>query len=225
MALPSHVMAQDASPDRAGDETVRVELGLTFHRFEQQVKQEVGGAAGDRVVEETSFGAQLQASYRVLPFARLGLFAQFDAGTRRAAQLASFDADGAPITQGELGGAFRELWLGPLVRLQWSTLFAEVGWGAFGIRLDDARRDLPNSAGEEGTFRTSPSIAWLFGLGSYVPLRGQWSLALRLQYRIRYYTRRGGRPLANDIVHGTQNFTPFVGIAWRPGEDQGPLSR
>jgi hypothetical protein len=37
---------------------------------------------------------------------------------------------------------------------------------------------------------------------------------LRLQYRIRYYVERSGAQLANGMVQGTQNYTPFAGVAW-----------
>jgi hypothetical protein len=42
-------------------------------------------------------------------------------------------------------------------------------------------------------------------------------LVLRLQYRIRYYDSRGSSALAGGAVHGTQNYTPFVGVAWSFG--------
>lgn len=36
----------------------------------------------------------------------------------------------------------------------------------------------------------------------------------RIEYRIRYYTSRGGEDLAGEVVHGTQDITPFVGVAY-----------
>jgi hypothetical protein len=42
-------------------------------------------------------------------------------------------------------------------------------------------------------------------------------LVHRLQYRIRYYDSRGSSALAGGAVHGTQNYTPFVGVAWSFG--------
>jgi hypothetical protein len=38
-----------------------------------------------------------------------------------------------------------------------------------------------------------------------------------LEWRIRYYDTRGGQPLMNGIIHGTQEIRPLVGLAWRPG--------
>ena len=52
------------------------------------------------------------------------------------------------VTEGQVGGAFTEMWLGPYVRGQWRWLFAELGYGALGMRWDDARNDLPDEGGE-----------------------------------------------------------------------------
>ncbi len=38
-------------------------------------------------------------------------------------------------------------------------------------------------------------------------------LALRLEYRVRYYDRRD-EALTDELVHGTQEYAPFVGISW-----------
>jgi hypothetical protein len=124
------------------------------------------------------------------------------------------DEDGAAVVEPEVGGAYTELWLGPLVRAQWRGLFLEVGYGLFAIRADDGRGDLPASDGDAtSAFRTLPSVAWVLALGGDVPLADRVDLVLRLEYRVRYYDRRGGDPLAGDVVHGTQNLTPFVGVA------------
>ena len=42
------------------------------------------------------------------------------------------------------------------------------------------------------------------------------AIVLRLEWRIRYYDERGGQPLMDGIVHGTQELRPLVGVAWRP---------
>lgn len=67
-------------------------------------------------------------------------------------------------------------------------------------------------------FRTHPTIAWMIGLGGTVPVTEALSVALRVEYRVRYYDRRGGHPLAEDAVHGTQNLTPFLGVAYGFGD-------
>jgi hypothetical protein len=207
-----------AVPARA-EPRVRLDGGLTFSRFEQQVKTEVGGARGDRLVEEVSFGYLQALTYRALDWREFSLaaggFMQIDAGKREAARFTTFAPDGTPQTSGRIGGAFVELWMGPLVRLEWRRVFVELGYGWYGARRDDARDDLPDEDGRvSGTLRTSASVAWTFAAGGRIPLSDSVDLALRLQYRIRYYDRRGGAALAGGAVHGTQNFTPFVGIAW-----------
>jgi len=119
------------------------------------------------------------------------------------------------VTSGEVGGAYQEVWLGPLLRVNWQTLFIEGGYGALGLRWDDARDDLPNTSGDtEGPLRTSPTVAWMLAAGGGVPLTEHLQLVLRVEYRVRYYDRRGGEELADAIVHGTQNLSPLFGVSW-----------
>ena len=120
------------------EESWRVDGGLTFSRFEQQVKSEVGGVAGERLVEETEFGITALASYRVWGPIALGLYVQYDAGSRSAGKFTGFDADGKTVIGNETGGSFHEFWVGPMIRAQWRTLFIELAYGAFGMRMDDA---------------------------------------------------------------------------------------
>lgn len=198
------------------EEMIRVDAGLTFGHFQQQVKSEVGGARGERIVDETHFGVSLFGTYAVWGPIRAGLFAQLDAGSREQARFSGFDAMGGAMTEGRVGGSYLEFWIGPLLRAQWRGLFAELGWGALGVRSDDARDDLAASDGAtDGAFRTTPAIAWLVALGGVVPVVDAWDVVLRLEYRIRYYDSRGGEDLAGGVVHGTQDITPFVGVAYR----------
>lgn len=205
--LSSSVFAQ-SSP-------LRVDLAASASRFEQQVKTEVGGVRGERLVESVEINLLQSLTYRVGGPVQLGYFLQFDSGKRVAGRFVGFDSQGKTVVADEVGGAFRELWVGPLLRAEWRHLFAELGWGAYGARLDEAREDLPAENGETGLLRTSPRIAWLLALGGSVPLHGALELSLRLEYRVRYYTRRSGEALAGGIVHGTQNFTPLMGLLYR----------
>ena len=190
---------------------------MSLSRFEQQVKSEVGGVAGERLVMESQLGFAAMASYRVWGPLSLGLFVQYDLGERAAGKFEGFDSDGKTVIGNESGGSFQEFWAGPLLRVQWRTLFFEWAYGAFGIRTDNARDDLPDVDGSTSSaLRTSPTIAWLMALGGGVPVTDSLQVVLRLEYRIRYYDRRGSGALKDDIVHGTQNFTPFVGVAWIP---------
>jgi hypothetical protein len=63
---------------------VLLDLGLTFSRFEQQVKQEVGGARGERLVEDSLYGLSGFATYKIWGPIEAGLFSQFDVGRRSA---------------------------------------------------------------------------------------------------------------------------------------------
>jgi hypothetical protein len=201
---------------------VRLDAGLTFTRFEQQVKTELGGTRGDRLVEEFSFGYAQALTYRAFDWKDFSLagggFLQVDVGRREAARFVGFAEDGAPQTADRIGGRFAELWMGPILRLEWRRVFGEIGYGLYGARRDDARDDLPGDDGNRsGTLRTSASVAWTFALGGRIPIVEGLDLVLRMQYRIRYYDARGSSPLAGGAVHGTQNFTPFAGIAWSFG--------
>lgn len=203
---------------QAGDPRFRMDTGLTVSRFEQQVKTEVGTEPGQRLVEETQIGLLHLLTYRFWGPLSAGGYLQVDRGERQAARFAGFDADGKTVVAEEVGGAYTELWMGPLIRAEWRAAFVEVGYGALGARHDDARTDLPTTNGDtNGALRTHPTIAWLFTIGGTLPVTEDLGVALRLEYRIRYYVRRGSSPLADDVVHGTQNVTPFAGVAWRFG--------
>ena len=200
---------------------LRLDLGGTFSRFEQQVKTEVGGAKGEILVEDTEVGLLDTLTYDVWGPLSAGVFVQLDAGNREAGRFAGFDGADRTLVTGQVGGSYTELWMGPVVRAEWRRLFFEIGYGLYGARHDEARDDLPSEANDtSSSLRTHPTIAWLFGLGGVVPITDELGVALRLQYRVRYYNRRGGDDLAGDVVHGTQNVTPFVGIAWRVGPER-----
>ncbi len=210
-------------PSVASAHDLRLDLGLTASRFEQQVKTEIGGIRGERLVEETEVGVHGMATWRLVGPLELGIFSQFDMGTRQAGRFVGFE-EGATIVEGEVGGDYSEFWLGPLTRVAWKGLFAEVGYGLVGIRSDDARSDLATAGGDtETALRTSPTVAWLVGLGGALPVWNDLHVVLRIEYRVRYYDSRGSEPLTDEIAHGTQNLTPFFGVAWLP-ELLGPSS-
>jgi hypothetical protein len=215
-------VSMTALPAAQAEPRVRLDAAIAYTRFEQQVKTELGGTRGDRLVEEFSFGYLQSLTYRALDWKDFslsgGAFMQADAGRREAARFAGFAPDGSPITTGRIGGSFAELWMGPLLRLEWRRVFAELGYGLYGARRDEARDDLPAADGSaDRTLRTSASVAWSFALGGRIPIVSTLDLVLRLQYRIRYYDSRGSSALAGGAVHGTQNYTPFVGVAWSFG--------
>lgn len=210
------VLGSGLAVTNASAETVRLDVGATFQRFEQQIKTEIGGARGERLVQETAAGIGVQATWTFLDHLAAGLYLRWDGGTRRAGQFAGVGDDGKTVVAGEVGGAYQELWVGPLVRGQYEWAFVELGYGALGLRWDDARDDLPTTDGRTNApLRTSATVAWIAAVGLRAPLTETLSLGVRLEYRVRYYDRRD-KPLADELVHGTQNFNPFVGLSWAP---------
>ena len=210
VGAPSAFAAEGGGPS--------VDAAVSARRFEQQVKSKVGDPAGERLVEEFEVGLALQAAWRVRPWLAAGLYLHAERGVREAARFKEFaPEDGKTITEGQVGGSFTEMWLGPYVRGEWRWLFAELGYGAVGLRWDDARDDLPDEEGEVGqALRTDPRIAWMLQVGGKIDLSPAWHAFARVRYRVRYYDRRGDVGLPGDMEHGTQDFTPFVGFGWRP---------
>ncbi|MBI3110596.1 MAG: hypothetical protein HYZ01_03385 [Ignavibacteriales bacterium] len=195
----------------------RIDAGLTYSAFQQQVKAMVGDPRGERLVNETQFGMMLMGTSRVWETVSAGLFLQFDRGNRHAARFDGFDPQtGKTVTREKIGGDYNEFWAGPFLRVQWKQLFGELGYGLIGFRNDDARDDLPSETGDaSGSLQLSARIAWLAGVGAAVEIFEDVDLVLRMEYRLRYYDKREGEPFKDMIEHGTQNFTPFFGVAWR----------
>jgi hypothetical protein len=143
---------------------------------------------------------------------------QLDIGQREATRFAGFDTNGKTTITDDVGGRYLELWMGPLLRVEYRRVFLEAGYAFYGARRDDARDDLvANNGDRSGTLHTSASVAWAFALGGRIPIVRDLDLVLRMQYRIRYYDERSGVPLSGGTVHGTQNYTPVAGIAWTFG--------
>lgn len=131
------------------------------------------------------------------------------------AKFDGFDQDGKTITKDNVGGTYTEFWFGPIVQTYWKQLTLELGYAVIGLRKDNGRDDIPNSAGEtNGTFTLNPSVAWLVNLGWFVPFTDDLDGSLRIKYRGRYYLERGGKELINDIDHGTQSIVPVLGVRW-----------
>lgn len=200
----------------AQDEVWRVEAGVSFSHFQQQVKQEVGDERGERLVDETQLGLFVSGIYRLHELLAVGVFLEADRGNRHAARFAGFDDAGKTVVSGRVGGHYTEFWFGPLLQFRWNYLFFDAGYGLVGIRSDDARTDLPSATGDtESAFTTHPVIAGLLALGASVPVVDRLDVVLKAEYRFRYYTERGGEPLMGDIEHGTQSIAPLLGIAFR----------
>lgn len=197
-------------------ESWRVEAGVTFRHFQQQVKAEVGQPRGDRLVNEFELGALLSGMYRVHEYLSVGAFVRIDRGERLLARFAGFDATGRTQVKDALGGLYTEFWVGPLLHSRWKQLSLEIGFAPIGVRNDMARTDLPSSTGDtEAAFSLHPTIAWLLSLGANVPLADHLELIVKVEYRPRYYSKRGGNPIVGDIEHGTQSVAPLIGLAWK----------
>ncbi len=208
--LPATVRANPGEP-------LRLDMGATFSRIEQQAKVEVGAARGERLVEETEVGADVTATYRVSDYLELGIYSQLDLGVRRSGQFDGFDAEGKTELINRSGGSYTEWWTGPLVRGRYRGFFLELGYGLFAYRWDDARTDLPAEDGDTASsFRTMRTVSWRTAIGGQIEIAENLDLVARLVWRIRYYDRRANAELANDMVHGTQSYQPFLGLAWTP---------
>ena len=206
IALPSALASAEQG-------AVGLEAALGFRRFEQQVKSEIGGARGERLVEETEFSVNVSGAYPVWKWFGLGAFARWDTGTRRAGRFEGLDDEGRTVVDEEIGGAFQELWFGPLLRFQLDWFRASLGYGALGARIDDARNDLPADGDTDSALRTSATVSWLVALDAAIPTRSRFRPLIRIEYRVRYYDRRADAQLDDQLVHGTQNLTPLVGVA------------
>ena len=200
-----------------GTEQFRFELGGIYSLYTSAVERGTDGESNKQLVVDSSFGLYGAATYRVWGPISLGLFGQFESGNRRAGEFTGeFDENDSSkaLVGPRTGGNYWEFWFGPLIRAQYKGVFAEFGWGAVGIRNDEGRPDLPEVDGGTGTFRTDPGLAWLIGIGGALEIADPIQLILRINYRIRYYTTRGGDDFQDGVAHGTQDIIPFVGLAW-----------
>ncbi len=204
-----------ASEARADE--LRFDGSLGFAHFQQQAKPRVGTPRGERLVEYTAFTLSLAGTYDVHRYLAVGVFAELDLGVRRAGELVGFDAEGRATIDPAIGGSYTEFWTGLGARGQWRNLFLDLGYAVFARRWDSGRDDLPASdGGTDGAFAPQLSVRWLGALGGTIDIRPSLAIVLRLEWRIRYYDERGGNPLMDGIVHGTQELRPLIGVAWRP---------
>ena len=195
----------------------RLEGSLIFSMFQQQVKSEIGAERGEPLVIESELSASLSGTYGIIEFLSFGLFVRAGIGTRENAQFAGLDDEGRTQVQNKLGGSYSEIWIGPLVHLHWKQFFLDGGYALYGRRTDNGRSDLPSTTSDTtSAFSTDPSFAWLISAGGNLPVTGNLSVVLKVDFAIRYYNQRGGETLAGDIVHGTQSLSPSIGVAWTP---------
>jgi opacity protein-like surface antigen len=210
LTLGQNALAQDTS------RALTLEIAGTFTHFEQQIKTEIGGVKGELLAADTEFGIQFVAAYTVWKYFHAGWYFQYENGNRANAQFSGFDSTGAAQVVNLIGGSYYEFWTGPLLRVQYKQVFLEAGYGLVGMRNDDAREDLVNTNGSnEGNLSTDPSVAWFVGLGAQVKIHKNLLLLVKAQYRVRYYNKKDGAFLQNEAVHGTQNFSPIIGLSYK----------
>lgn len=192
-----------------------LETGITFNHYQAQVKAEVGDPRGERLTNNYEIGINIIGSYKWNEWLATGIFVRGDIGQREMALFDGFDESGKTTTKGNVGGTYSELWIGPIIQTYWKQLALELGYGVIGLRKDNGRDDIPNSAGEtNGIFTLNPLIAWLVNIGWYIPISNNFDVSLKVEYRGRYYLERGGKELLNDIDHGTQSIVPVLGVRW-----------
>ena len=188
------------------------EVAFTFSHFEQQVKSKIGGQKGDLIVDETNLSFYSSAGIKLFPALSLGAYFCFDTGKRNNSLFDGFDTNGQATTKQTLGGNYSEVWVGPFIKVHYKQLFLSLGYGLIGTRNDDGRTDLTGSNGNLDDFSLDPSVAWVFNIGGQVPINGKLSAYFGIEYRARYYNQRGGVSLQDNVVFGTQNFTPLFGV-------------
>jgi len=192
-----------------------IEPGISFNHYQAQVKAEVGDPRGERLVNIFEIGINVIASYKWNDWIASGLFLRVDRGQRDMAIFNGFDEDGKTTIRDKVGGTYSEVWFGPIIQAYWKQFTLELGYGAIGLRKDNGRADIQNSAGENyGSFRIHPSIAWLVNTGGFIPLTEEIDVSIKIEYRGRYYLERGGKKLLNNIDHGTQSIVPVIGLRW-----------
>lgn len=193
-----------------------INFHLGFNHFQQQVKSEIGGVRGERLINQSEFNSELELFYSLNPFFQLGWNLQYDIGEREAGKFSHLDGDKKAVVDGQIGGDYWELWTGPVVKTQWKFVFAEFGYGLVGLRQDDARNDIPDSKQKTSSvLKTNASVAWIASVGIEAPLIEKLSLSVKLKYRVRYYSSRGDVSLINNYELGSQNITPMMGVKYQ----------
>jgi hypothetical protein len=202
---------------QASEPVIRLETGIVFSHFQQQVKQNVGDERGNRLVNEFHIGGVIAAGYRIVDALHVGLFSRLDRGERYQARFNGFDGEGRTQTTDGIGGVYTEIWIGPYAQFQWKQLLIDIGFAPFGRRYDMARGDLPNARGEsDGSFSLHPAIAWMFSVGGEFEIGNRTRLLIKAEYRPRYYNERGGDALIGSVEHGTQSISPIIGLSYTP---------
>lgn len=194
---------------------IKVDFLFTGSHFQQQVKQAVGEERGQRLVYEFNVGLHAAGLYKFHENISGGLYFRFDRGWRNLANFDGFDSDGKTKVKDGIGGGYTEFWFGPMLQFNYKFLFFDAGYALIGIRKDGARTDIPSVSGDvEKALNINPKIAFLFSLGAEFPINEKLNINVKIEYRARYYDKRGDEPFLNNIDHGTQGVLPMIGVSY-----------
>jgi len=197
------------------DDHIYTEVGFTFSHFEQQVKSEIGGVKGDLLVDDTNLSIGLLSGYKVLHWLSAGVYLRYDSGTRSGGEFGGVDGSGQTVLVNGQGGDYSELWLGPFARFHYRKLYLSLGYGLVGSRFDESRNDITSINGtSDGSFSLDPSVAFIFNIGGSANITDHLEATFGIEYRARYYNMLDGDVLADNIVLGTQNITPLMGLRY-----------
>jgi hypothetical protein len=189
-------------------------LGFSFNHFQQQIKTEIGGKQGDKLVENTSITFTLNGLVSIYKGLKAGIYLDYESGSRKSGRFQSFSSENAAITDQKNGGSFTEIWIGPIIQFNYHQAFIEFAHGTFAIRKDDGRVDIPDNQNDnKSSFKAVSSVAWKLQFGYKINLSEKLDSFIKIQYRVRYYDRRDGT-LKNNYVLGSQNITPVIGLSY-----------
>lgn len=194
LGLPASAQADE--PD--GLLGLRLELGAMITYDERQIE---GTNQDAKVSRDFGLSTSFTVLYNAWKWFHVGLFVDFDK---------TFD---------DVSGTTADAWeldVGLLVRLEpLDWLFFNIGYMPLMLRSDSSRTDLPNTKGAtDGTFLGSHTVAFLVGAGVQLELSRHVDLFFKLDYRIRYFVKRGGEDLAGGKEYGGQSFYPYLGAAY-----------
>jgi hypothetical protein len=196
------------------NENLLVEFAGTYYTFEQQVKPNVGDPLGEHLYDNSHVSFELSSYYKFNNYVAIGLYSRYDFGRRESSVYDRIE-DGKAVTKNVLSGRYYEFWLGPSLRLMYKHFFFDFGYALIGLRNDTGRDDLPDINGDtSGSFNIDPSVAYKFDLGASVEVIEKLDLIIKMQWQLRYYNQRGGNDLIDNLHHGTQNISPFIGLRY-----------
>jgi hypothetical protein len=193
----------------------KLNTALSFASHKEQVKTR-GGTASGPLVSNSQLALTASITRALSEIFDAGVFVVGEWGSRTLAPYSGLGPSGEPLAGDRQGGHYQTLWLGPMARANWNRFFFDVGYVLLGLRWDEFYDDLASTGGDTSSaFQSNLGRAWIFGLGGTIPLAGALEATLRIEYRYHYYSGRGGEPLADDLMLGSQAIRPHLGVQYR----------